>query len=113
MFKIDDIIGDIVFFSLKDSKRLNEIGINTKTAHFLVKGYDHTGIWVEHPGLILKYSEDAEGHPLPSDKIKQEKINANFLLQWDMINTIMHYPDRDGFDFPSEFDIDIGFKNTK
>jgi len=25
----------------------------------------------------------------------------------------MHYPDRDGYDFPSEFDKDIGFKNKK
>ena len=110
MFKIDDIVGDVVFFSFKDNERLQELGINSLSAHFLVKGYDHIGIWVEHPGLVFKYGEDSKGKPLPEDKIKQEKIEANFLLTWDLINTIMHYPNRKGFDFPSEFDRNVGFK---
>jgi len=110
MFKVDDIIGDVVFFSFKDNERLAQLGINSNTAHFLVKGYDHLGIWVEHPGLVFTYSEDKNGKPLPENKVKKESIDANFLITWDMINTIMHYPNREGFDFPSEFDRNIGFK---
>ncbi len=37
-------------------------------------------------------------------------IAANFLITWDNILTIMHYPDRKGYDFPSEFEKSIGFE---
>ena len=44
------------------------------------------------------------------NKIKREKVDANFLMRWEYIISVMHYPDREGYDFPSEFDLDIGFK---
>ena len=112
MFKVDDIIGDIVFFSFRDPQRFKDLGVDSSGSHFMVKGYDHLGVWVEHPGLIFTRSEDKDGKPIPPDRIKHEKIDANFLLPWDSINTIMHYPNRDGFDFPSEFDRNIGFKKS-
>ena len=40
----------------------------------------------------------------------KEHIEANIFVHWSNIKTLMHYPDRKGFDFPSEFDKDIGFK---
>ena len=110
MFKTEDIIGDVVFISFRSNERLRDIGISDNKGHFLVKGIDHLGIWVMHPGLVSITSEDRTGKPLPQNKIKKEDIPANFLITWDNINTLMHYPDRDGFDFPSEFDIEIGFK---
>ena len=51
MFKTEDIVGDVIFISLNDSERYSALGIKTEGSHFLVKGYDHIGIWVEHPGL--------------------------------------------------------------
>ena len=112
MFTVEQIVGDIVFFSFRDKERLKEVGLDIDSGHFMVKGYDHLGVWVEHPGLIFTRSEDKNGKPIPPDRIKHEKIDANFLLPWDSINTIMHYPNRDGFDFPSEFDRNIGFKKS-
>ena len=44
---------------------------------------------------------------------KVDKIDGVFLVSWNFINTIMHYPDRDGYDFPSEFDKEVGFKTSK
>ena len=38
------------------------------------------------------------------------EIAAIFLVQWGNIKTMMHYPEREGFDFPSEFKKEIGFK---
>ena len=110
MFKTDDIIGDVVFISLRSNERFLDIGIRDNKGHFLIKGIDHLGLWVQHPGLISIISEDSSGKPLPQNQIKKENIPANFLITWDNINTLMHYPDREGYDFPSEFDIDIGFK---
>jgi len=100
MFNIEDIIGDIVYIDFQDISVYNEIGISNNSKHFLVKGYDHIGIWLAHPNLYTK-------------KNKKEIIDANFLVSWNNVKNIMHYPDREGYDFPSEFDKDIGFKTSK
>ena len=109
MFSIEQIVGDIVFFSFRDKERLKDVGLNTDRGHFLVKGYDNMGIWVKHPGLVFTKTEDDNGKPLPQNKVINEEISATFLITWDMIKTIMHYPEREGYDFPSEFDKNIGF----
>ena len=110
MFKTEDIIGDVVFISFKSVEQFSELGIQAVSGHFLVRGYDQLGLWLEHPGIIVMKTEDRDGKPIPNDKIKKKEIDANFLATWDNINTIMHYPNREGYDFPSEFDIEVGFK---
>ena len=111
MFKIDDIIGDIVLISFKNTDKLADLGINSSKGHFLIKGFDHIGIWIKHPGIFIAYkTTDNKGKPIPEKKIKREKVDGNVLVTWDNINSIMHYPNREGYDFPSEFHIDIGFK---
>ena len=113
MFNSEDIIGDIVFISFNNQETLKDIGINTSGGHFLVKGYDHLGLWLLHPGISIKKTLDKDGRPLPIDLHKEDKIDGVFLVMWNSINTIMHYPDREGYDFPSEFDKNIGFKNKR
>ena len=54
MFNIEDIIGDFVYIDFLDISVYNEIGINSNIKHFLVKGYDHIGIWLAHPNLLTK-----------------------------------------------------------
>ena len=73
----------------------------------MLKGYDQIGIWLEHPGLNLVVGN--------KKKHSTENINANFIITWDNINTIMHYPNRIGFDFPNEFtrnSIGFNFKDV-
>ena len=103
MIKLDELIGDIIFVSFSNHERFKDIGINESTGHFLFRGYDQLGLWLEHPGLVIIHAEDDLGTPLPGDKHSRENIAANFVVTWDNVNTIMHYPDREGFDFPSEF----------
>ena len=110
MFKIEDIIGDVVFIAFRDVKRIKDLGIESSAGHYLVKGLDHIGIWLEHPGVVLTKTIDKDGKPIPDEKIIKEKVDANFLVTWDNIKSMMHYPDREGYDFPSEFNLDIGFK---
>ena len=109
MIKIDDIIGDRVFISFRDPKKLQSIAINIENGHFIVKGFDHIGIWLEHPGLVMIKTEDSKGKPIQKEKQVKENIDAVFLAGWDNIDTIMHYPNRENFDFPNEFDKDMGF----
>ena len=113
MFKSEDIIGDIVFISFNNQEVLKDIGIVNSGGHFLVKGYDHLGLWLQHPGISITKTLDETGNPLPLKLQKEDKIDGVFLVMWNFVNTIMHYPDRDGYDFPSEFDKNIGFKNKK
>ena len=110
MFNSEQIIGDIVFISFNDDQKYLDIGLNNSFGHFLILGYDNMGVWVAHPGLYIEHVEDQDGKPLTIDKAYKEEIKASFLITWDNIKTIMHYPDRKGFDFPSEFDRNIGFK---
>ena len=112
MFNSEDIIGDIVLISFNNKDFLSDIGINAMSGHFLVKGHDHLGLWLQHPGIFIKQEKEKSQSKTPKPiKINKDKlINGVFLVMWNNINTIMHYPDRDGYDFPSEFDKNIGFK---
>ena len=107
--RIDDIIGDVIFISFRDLERMREIGIKELSGHYMLKGYDQIGLWLEHPGILIKHLEDKKGSPLPPDKQTQEKIDAVFMVHWDNVNAMMHYPDRKGFDFPDQYRKKIGF----
>jgi len=109
MTNLDDIIGDIIFISFADIERFKDIGITDTSGHFLLKGYDQLGLWLEHPGILIIRSEDKTGNPLPIDEHSNEEIAADFIVTWDNVSTIMHYPEREGFDFPSEFNKKFGF----
>ena len=110
MINIDELIGDLVYISFNKVESYSEIGIKDESGHFLLKGYDHIGLWIEHPGLII-IDKDNKHNEIEKNNI----VTANFLVTWNNINTIMHYPGREGYDFPNEFaQKNIGFKiNTK
>ena len=110
MFTVENIIGDIVFLSLRDTSFLTKLAVPEQLSHFKVVGQDQLGLWVEHPKLTFKYTKDKSGKDVPENQQKTETVDAIFLIAWGNIDTVMHYPDREGFDFPSEFDKEIGFK---
>ena len=121
MFKTEDIVNDIIFISFNDPLRYEDLGVKANFGHFLVQGYDHIGIWVSHPGLEERSPNDGyerntdktKGDENPESIIKTKIIEANFLITWDNIKTVMHYPGREGYDFPSEFEKHIGFTSNK
>ena len=113
MLKIDDMIGDVLFIAFRDMGRMKEIGIDEQSGHFLLKGYDRIGIWLEHPGITIQHAEDVKGRPIPTNMQKCEEIDAVFIVNWDNINTMMHYPNRKGYDFPEKLRKEIGFRIYK
>ena len=113
MFTVENIIGDIVYISFRDKSFLGSIALPEEANHFKVLGQDGLGLWLEHPNLTLVYTRDKHGKPVPKDNQKVEELEAVFLVSWSNILTLMHYPNRDGFDFPSEFDKPIGFKSQE
>ena len=68
------------------------------------------GIWLGHPGIVIIRTEDKTGSPLPVSQHKKENIAADFIVTWNNINTIMHYPEREGFDFPNKLSKNFGFR---
>ena len=60
MTKLDEIIGDLIFLSFGDVERYKDIGITKPSGHFLLKGYDQMGLWLEHPGIVIFHTEDEE-----------------------------------------------------
>ena len=114
MFVSEDIIGDIVFISIHDIKQFLDIGIIQNSDHYFVQGLDHLGLWVRHPGLIFEKVKGASLPKLNSSNDISINIEANFFIPWHQVKTLMHYPDREGFDFPQDvLKKKIGFKQGK
>ena len=111
-YTMEFIVNDIVFVSFK--KDLKSIGINYNEGYFKIKGHDNLGLWLEHPGIENIKDVDENGKPIPNDKRKKEIIEGVFLMLWVNIITILHFPNRDGFDFPGRLDHGkIGFESKK
>lgn len=106
---VSDIVGDIVQIILKDPADLAPLGLNYPVLFLMVNGIDDMGIWVAHPHYVLMHKNDADGKPLPKNERRELKLDANFLLRWDQISTIVHFPNREGYDFPDPYEKHIGF----
>ncbi len=104
-----DIVGDIVQVVLREPEALAAIGLNRRNVFLEVVGLDEIGLWVAHPGYVLVKAEDKAGKPLPEPEQVRTQLEANFLLRWELISTIVHFPHREGYDFPSPFEKHIGF----
>lgn len=109
MMKIEDAINDIVLVVLREEGLLTDVGIGSNKFYSRIVGYDEFGVWLEHPNFEIMVSEDAEGKPLPPGEVKRERFDASIHLPWQNLSTIVHFPKREGFDFPSPFERKIGF----
>ncbi|MFQ6674630.1 MAG: hypothetical protein ACE5GH_07615 [Fidelibacterota bacterium] len=110
MMKIEDTVNDVVLVILRDVDDLRSAGIGRKDFYARVAGYDEYGLWIQHPDFQIVVSEDEKGKPLPPDQVKRERLDATVHLPWGNIATLIHFPNRQGFDFPSPFERDIGFQ---
>jgi len=110
---IGQIIGDIVCIKLVNPDAYKDIGISETIDHFLIKGKDQLGLWVKHPKLEYIKILDSQGKPLPPKDHIKEEIDANFLITWQNIKTIIHYPNRKNYDFTFKSGNSIGFGTMK
>ena len=111
-YTIGFIVNDVVYISFKE--KIKSIGIDFIEGYFRVKGHDHLGLWLEHPGIAQIEEVDKDGKPIPAKDRKREIIEGVFMIPWGNINTILHFPNREGFDFPNMFKKNnIGFVKSK
>ena len=76
MIRLDELIGDLIFISFSNHERYKDIGIKESTGHYLLRGFDQLGLWLEHPEIAIIHSKDESGVPLPVKKHKIEKIKS-------------------------------------
>ncbi len=104
-----EIIGDIVHIFFSDLTALAPLGLDENPLVIKIVGLDDMGLWAAHPSYVIVKALDEHGKPLPENQRVQRKLDANFLIRWEQISTIVHFPHRDGFDLPSPFERHIGF----
>ncbi|MFC1543361.1 hypothetical protein ACFL4K_02335 [Candidatus Neomarinimicrobiota bacterium] len=104
-----EIVGDIVQVILRDPADLATLGLEKPSLFLHVVGVDELGVWTAHPGYPVTRINDDEGKPLPAEEQIRTEVDANFLIRWEQIATIVHFPNRKGFDFPSPYEKHIGF----
>ncbi|NQU27440.1 MAG: hypothetical protein HQ528_04055 [Candidatus Marinimicrobia bacterium] len=113
MMKIENVVDDIVLLILNDTSSLKDLGLDQPSIYTRVKGYDEYGLWIEHPGLQipqLPKEADLKVGKLPK-KPRFQTVPATVLIPWPNVSSIVHFPDVEGFDFPSPFEHQtIGFK---
>jgi hypothetical protein len=109
MMSINNIVGDVVQVLLKEPGELSKLGFEKMSLFLQVVGIDEMGIWVGHPNYMVVKVNDDEGKPLPPDQQVRTQVEANFIIRWEQIATLVHFPNREGFDFPDPFEKHIGF----
>ena len=110
MMKIENTVNDIVLVILNDSAPFERVGIGIDQFYTRVVGYDEFGVWLEHPNFEVIISENEEGKPLSPDKVKREHHNASVYIPWRNVASLVHFPNREGYDFPSPFERHVGFR---
>ncbi len=104
-----EIIGDIVHVFISDPDVLKPLGLDENPLVVQIMGADDMGLWTAHPNYVIVKTSDAKGKPLPEDQRDTRTLEANFLIRWEQINTIVHFPNLEGFDLPSPFERHFGF----
>jgi hypothetical protein len=103
---IDNAIDDIVLLIQRDGQPLKGLGLRDKKIYVRLKGYDSIGLWVELPDYNLPQLAHSESGP-------QDEITADAcaLIPWTAIETVVHFPDLEGFDFPKPEVDQLGFQS--
>ena len=105
MMNMDKAVGDIVLLVLRDGLPLKGVGIRQKKIYVRVQGFDRIGVWLELPDYQLpQISHSPEGPE------REMTAVGCALAPWAVIESIVHFPDLEGFDFPSPEVDSLGFQ---
>ena len=106
MMNMDNAVGDIVLLVLRDGLPLKGVGIRQKKIYVRVQGFDRIGIWIELPDYHLpQISHSPEGPE------REMSALGCALAPWAVIESIIHFPDLEGFDFPDPEVDSLGFQS--
>jgi hypothetical protein len=95
---IEDVINKTVMLMVFQSDGLDAAGIKEKRFYAKVVGRDSIGLWIENPKMETTRVRDDKGTLIPPDKRQHEEHLAYVLVPWGNIRSVVHFPDREGFD---------------
>ena len=109
---VSKTIQDVVLVVLKDIGPLEPLGLKEKQFFAKVHGYDEMGLWIELPDFPVPVTASTDSGLWTPEVM--ENVNASAMIPWGALATVVHFPDVRGYDYPSPFNRQIGFKsNTK
>lgn len=95
---IDEIINKTVMLMIFQSDGLDPAGIKEKKFYAKVVGRDSIGLWIENPKVETTRLRDDNGILIPPEQRLHEEHLAYVLVPWGNIRSVVHFPDREGFD---------------
>ena len=102
MVEIDRLINDKVMIVLNNHDGLNKIGITENNFYAKIVGFDRIGLWIENPEFKTTRVRDDNGNIIPPEQRNQETYNANVLIPWGNIRSLVHFPEREGFAYEED-----------
>jgi hypothetical protein len=102
MVEIDRLVNDKVMIVLVNHDGLNKIGITENNFYAKIVGYDRIGLWIENPEFITTRVRDDSGNIIPPEQRQQETYEANVLIPWSNLRSIVHFPEREGFAYEED-----------
>jgi len=96
---IDKVINDRVMLILRDAEGLRAAGVSEQNFYAKVVGRDHIGIWIENPKFEVTRVRYDDGTIIPPEQRVKEEYVANILIPWGNVRSIVHFPQRSGYDY--------------
>jgi hypothetical protein len=96
---IDKVINDRVMLVLRDVEGLRAAGVNEHNFYAKVVGRDHIGLWIENPKFEVTRVRYEDGTIIPPERRVKEEFVANILIPWGNVRSIVHFPQRNGYDY--------------
>jgi hypothetical protein len=95
---IDDAVNKTVMLIIFSSEGLEAAGIKEKKFYAKIVGRDSIGLWIENPKLETTRVRNDNGAIIPPDRRQLEEHVAHVLIPWGNIRSVVHFPNREGFD---------------
>jgi hypothetical protein len=96
---IDKVLNDRVMLILREIDGLRAAGVSEQNFYAKVVGRDHIGIWIENPKFEITRVRNEDGSIIPLEKRIREEYVANILIPWGNVRSIVHFPQRYGYDY--------------
>ena len=96
---IDRVINDRVMLILREVDGLRAAGLQEQNFYAKVVGRDHIGLWIENPKFEIVRMRGEDGTIIPLEKRTKEEYVAHILIPWGNVRSIVHFPQREGFEF--------------
>lgn len=108
---MEDVVGTKVLIQLdREAYEVLDLpGVYSEKFAADVTGVDEHGLWIEHPNYRVVPIYDADNVYIVPEKRHEESHRAVVLIRWNIILTVIQFPERRGWRAGAD-ESDIGFR---